>query len=294
VSTYQPHFQEIRFPLGNGFFIDIKILREDLNHPVLQGNKFWKLKYNIEAVLKTEHRTLLTFGGAYSNHIHATAAAGKLSGIRTIGVIRGEEPKVYSPTLRFAVENGMHLHFISRSDYRQKENPMFIQHLKIQLGDFFLIPEGGSNNLGLRGCEEWGSRLAGTADIYCLAAGTATTAAGIAKALLQHQPDAQVWAFSTLKDGGFLKNDAEKVAGCLLQNLHIITDYHFGGYAKYNNELLEFIHTMETQYHLPLEQVYTGKTLFGLLDMVENGLVPLDRRVCFIHTGGMQGKIKLR
>jgi 1-aminocyclopropane-1-carboxylate deaminase len=285
-------FQDIEYLLQNGNVFSFKVLREDLNHPLYQGNKFWKLKYNIAEAIETGQKQVLTFGGAYSNHIHATAAAGKVNGIQTIGVIRGEEPKEYSPTLQFAVENGMQLHFVSRSNYRLKENPTFIESLKTQLGDFFLIPEGGSNALGFAGCEEWGTDLAGTADLYCLAAGTATTAAGMAKALLQHQPDAQIWAFSALKDGAFLKDDAEKSAGSPLSNLQIVTDYHFGGYAKYNSELLEFIHKMESEYNLPLEQVYTGKTLFGLLDMAEKGLVPSHKNICFIHTGGMQGKIK--
>jgi len=284
-------FQDIEYLLPNGNTFSFKVLREDLNHPFYQGNKFWKLKYNIEEAIQANQKQILTFGGAYSNHIHATSAAGKLNGIQTIGIIRGEEPKAYSPTLQFAAENGMRLHFVSRSDYRLKENPAFIESLKINWGDFFLIPEGGSNNLGLKGCEEWGTNLSGTADIYCLAAGTATTAAGIAKALLQHQPSAEVWAFSALKDGGFLKGDADKAAGSPLPNLKIIIDYHFGGYAKYNNELLNFIQRMKSEYDLPLEQVYTAKTLFGLLDMAHKNIIPADKKICFIHTGGLQGTL---
>jgi len=266
-------------------------VREDLNHEFYSGNKFWKLKHNVAEALRLGQK-ILTFGGAYSNHIHATAAAGKLNDIQTIGVIRGEEPETYSPTLQFAQACGMLLYFIPRERYRLKEQPDFIQELHTRFGDFFLIPEGGSNPLGLRGCEEWGKELAHTAHIYCLVAGTATTAAGIAKALLTHQPGARVWAFSALKNGGFLKDDAEKMAGTPLPNLQIITDYHFGGYAKYNTQLLDFIGTMESVYHLPLEQVYTGKTLFGLLDMAEKNLIPADKRICFIHTGGLQGKLR--
>lgn len=266
------------------------VVREDLNHEFYSGNKFWKLKYNIAEALRSEKK-ILTFGGAYSNHIYATAAAGKLNGIQTIGVIRGEEPETYSPTLRFAQACGMLLYFIPRDQYRIKDQPDFLDEMHVRFGDFFLVPEGGSNALGLRGCEEWGTRLAGEAEIYCLAAGTATTAAGIAKALSMHQPDAEVWAFSALKNGGFLKHDAEKMAGTPLPNLQIITDYHFGGYAKYNSELSAFMQRMETEHQLPLEQVYTAKTLYGLLDMAQKGMVPAGKRVCFIHTGGMQGKL---
>lgn len=283
-------FQDIAYTLPNGNIFHFKVLREDLNQPLLQGNKFWKLKYNIAEAIHAG-LPILTFGGAYSNHIHATAAAGKLNGIQTIGVIRGEEPKEYSFTLKFAQEQGMKLHFVSREDYRQKEELKFLEMLKEIFGDFFLIPEGGSNELGLKGCEEWGIQMASQADIYCLAAGTGTTAAGISKALLQYQPHAEVWAFSALKNGEFLKDEAEKIASSPLPNLKIITDYHFGGYAKYNMELLNFIHKVESEYDLPLEQVYTSKTLFGLLDLAEKGLIPNGKRICFIHTGGMQGKL---
>lgn len=287
-----PFTQTVNFILSDGMPFTFLALREDLNHPLLQGNKSWKLKYNIQAAINTGQTQILTFGGAFSNHIYATAAAGKINGIKTIGIIRGEEPREYSHTLKFAMDQGMRLHFISREEYRQKNNPEFIRSLEERFGKFFHIPEGGSNELGLKGCEEWGTKIAGSADIYCLAAGTATTAAGIAKALLTHQPDSKVWAFSALKNGNFLKADAENITHSPLPNLKIITDYHFGGYAKYNNELLDFIDKFENEYHVPLEQVYTGKTLYGLLNLAEKKLIPVGKSVCFIHTGGLQGKLK--
>lgn len=285
--VYKPLFQKIRFPLGSGFFADIQILREDLNHPLLQGNKFWKLRHNVLYAQEQGIQNLLSFGGAYSNHIHALAAAGELYGLNTIGIIRGEEPESYSSTLQFARERGMQLHFISREAYRNKHTENFLQELKEQFGSFHLIPEGGSNALGFKGCMEWGTHLQGTADLFCLAAGTGATAAGIAKV----NPSALVWAFSALKNGGFLKEEAEKIAGSPLPNLHIITDYHFGGYAKYNSELLHFIHEIESEYQIPLEQVYTGKALYGLLDLFKKGKVNPGLKVCFIHTGGLQGKL---
>lgn len=282
--------QQIRFRLPSGKTFPVSVIREDLNHGFYAGNKFWKLKHNL-AEAKRHGLPILTFGGAYSNHIYATAAAGKAEGIATIGVIRGGEPAEYSPTLRFAREQGMKLHFVSREAYRQKEQPGFLEHLHQTFGDFHSIPEGGSNALGLKGCEEWGTQLAGMGDIYALASGTGTTAAGIAKALLKQQPDAEVWAFSALKNGGFLQEEAEKIAGIPLPNLRIVTDYHFGGYAKHTPELLAFIKRMETEHTLPLEQVYTGKTLYGLLDLAEKGKIPANKTIRFIHTGGLQGKL---
>lgn len=283
--------QQVKYVLPTGQPFQFSAWREDLNHPLLQGNKFWKLKYNIEEVLKSPSNTLLTFGGAYSNHIHACALAGKLNSIQTIGVIRGEEPKTYSPTLQFARDQGMKLHFVSREAYNRKNEPNYIETLHTQFGPFHLVPEGGSNALGLKGCEEWGKQLANTADIYCLAAGTCCTAAGIAKALLYTQPGAEIWAFSALKNGSFLKDEAEYITHMALPNLHVITDYHLGGYAKYSTELLHFIRQMKSEHNLPLEQVYTAKTVFGLLEMAANNRIPINKRVCFIHTGGLQGLI---
>lgn len=285
------HIQHINISLADGQLFPLTVIREDLNQPLLQGNKFWKLKHNISAAKQNGHTQLLTYGGAYSNHIHATAIAGKIHGIKTIGIIHGEEPKIYSPTLRFAQELGMVLYFVSRELYRQKGTPAFYDMLFRQFGHFFEIPEGGANQLGLQGCMEWGYEMANTADVYCLAAGTATSAAGIAKFLLSAQPDAEVWAFSALKNGHFLKEDAEKISATTLPNLHIITDYHFGGYAKYNNTLLNFIQEVEARYNIPLEQVYTGKTLYGLIDLANKNTLNFSKRYCFIHTGGLQGKL---
>lgn len=283
---------EIRFELPSGKPFSVRVLREDLAHGFCSGNKYWKLKYNLTEA-KRQGLPILTFGGAYSNHIYATAAAGKAEGILTIGIIRGEEPAAYSPTLRFAQEQGMRLLFVSRENYRQKEQPVFLENLRQMLGAFYLVPEGGSNALGLQGCEEWGKQLASTADIYALAAGTGTTAAGIAKAMLKHQPDAEVWAFSALKNAEFLKEEAEKAAGIPLPNVRMVTDYHFGGYAKHTPELLAFIQNMETEYGLPLEQVYTGKTVYGLVSMASKGQIPHDKKMLFIHTGGLQGRLRM-
>lgn len=280
---------QIPFRLPSGKVFPVSVVREDLRHGLCSGNKYWKLKHNLAEAKRLE-LPILTFGGAYSNHIYATAAAGRMENIPTVGIIRGEEPAAYSPTLRFAQAQGMHLHFVSREAYRHKQDSRFLDELRNRFGDFYLIPEGGSNALGLKGCEEWGALLAGTADIYVLAAGTGTTAAGIAKALLTHQPGAEVWAFSALKSGDFLKDEAENITGISLPNLRVIIDYPFGGYAKHTPELLAFIQNMETEYGLPLEQVYTAKTLYGLLDMVQKGMIPSGKKVCFIHTGGLQGK----
>ena len=289
IPAYTPHFQKLSFPGEEKREWVVQILREDLAHPFGQGNKYWKLKENLVEAINEGHDTLLTFGGAYSNHIHATAATGKAHGLKTIGVIRGEEPATYSPTLQFARDQGMTLHFVSREDYRHKQEPDFIARLGARFGRFHLIAEGGANRAGFLGAQEWGGHLAGRADYYCLAAGTGTTAAGIAKSLLSSQPSAKVLAFSALKNGGFLSGQAQRIADSPLPNLQIITDFHFGGYARCPPELERFMIQMAQEYRLPLDRVYTGKTLYGIRALLRDGYFPAEKTICFIHTGGLQG-----
>ncbi len=287
-NEYKPVLSVLPWKLPHGDHLPLQILREDLAHPFGQGNKFWKLKNNLLRAREAGLDTLLTFGGAWSNHIHATAATGHLHGFKTIGVIRGEEPRQDSPTLQFARAQGMRLHFVSRAEYRLKNSPGFIYELKNHFGSFYLIPEGGANEAGFQGCMEWGKLLTGIADDYCLAAGTGSTAAGIASALQMLQPAARVYAISVLKDGAFLKENAAQIARRELPNLEIITGYHFGGYAKTTPVLLNFIREIETAHKIPLDPVYTAKALYGVIDRAHRGVWEKKRSVCFIHTGGLQ------
>lgn len=284
IPVYRPHFEQIRLASEGGFLVEIEVLREDLAHGYYHGNKWWKLKKNLEQALSMPVPAILTFGGAYSNHIHATAAAGKLYGMKTVGVIRGERPNEISPTLKFAAECGMHLEFVSREEYRKKNTPDFITSLLKRFGPMHLVPEGGANREGFEGCVEWASYMQKRADIFFIAAGTCTTAAAFATAL----PDAEILAVSALKGGKFLKDDAEAMAGKILPNLKILTEYHFGGYAKFTSDLLSFMESSP----IPLEQVYTAKVLFALTDWIKMGKLPKGKRICFVHTGGLQGRLK--
>jgi 1-aminocyclopropane-1-carboxylate deaminase/D-cysteine desulfhydrase-like pyridoxal-dependent ACC family enzyme len=283
LPEYRPRFEQIRLASEGGFLVTVDVLREDLAHGYYQGNKWWKLKKNLSQALSLPVPAMLTFGGAYSNHIHATAAAGKSYGIKTVGIIRGERPQKLSPTLKFAAGCGMHLEFVSREEYGKKRNPGFISSLLKHFGPIHIVPEGGANHEGFEGCAEWANHLKDRADIFFISAGTGTTAAGFASAL----PDAEIWAVSSLKGGEFLKADAEAMAGKALPNLKLLTEYHFGGYAKYTPDLLRFMESAP----IPLEQVYTAKTLFALADNLKTGKLPENKRICFIHTGGLQGRL---
>ncbi len=276
------------FPQG----IQLHLKRTDLVHPTISGNKFYKLKKNlIEAKAKGE-TTLLTFGGAYSNHIAATAAAGYAYNLRTIGVIRGEElsEKIdENSTLRQAQALGMHLHFISRNEYRRKTEIHFIQDLESTFGKFYMIPEGGTNRLAVQGCEDiLSSSDQQDFDYICCAVGTGGTIAGIINSTSDQQ---KVLGFPALK-GNFFTDDIRRWT--IRNNWDVCIDYHCGGYAKTTPELLKFIVKFHKDSNISIEPIYTGKMLFGIFDLIDRGYFPKNSRILAIHTGGLQGNLSNR
>lgn len=266
--------------------IQLFIKREDLIHPFISGNKYRKLKYNLHEAQRQQKTTLLTYGGAFSNHIAATAYTGKLNGFNTIGVVRGEELKdkiETNPTLVFAKKNGMDFHFVSREVYRNKTNPKFQNKLKMKFGDFYLIPEGGTNDLAVKGCEEILDKETSCFDYICTCVGTGGTISGLINASEKHQ---KILGFPALK-GGFLQEDICKFA--TQNNWDLVTDYHFGGYAKINADLVSFINDFKSQYGMQLDPIYTAKMLFGLVDMIAKGQFKEGVKILAVHTGGLQG-----
>ena len=264
----------------------ISIKRLDLIHPQISGNKFFKLKYNLLAARQQGVEKVLTFGGAYSNHIAATAFAAHKFGFQSLGMIRGEElaQRPFNPTLATAQKFGMQLEFISRNAYRQKDQPDFLQHLQQQYPDFYLIPEGGTNALAVQGCREILTAGDAQFDLICCAVGTGGTFAGLIEASQQHQ---QLLGFSALK-GDFLTHEVAQLT--TKRNWRILDDYCCGGYAKTTPELIQFIQTFEQRYNIPLEQVYTGKMLRGIFDLIDQDKIGPDQKILLIHTGGLQGR----
>jgi 1-aminocyclopropane-1-carboxylate deaminase len=291
VLTYsETPVQQIQSDLLAKAEVRLLVKREDLNHTFVSGNKWWKLKYNLEEARKKEGQKLLTFGGAYSNHIYATAAAARLCGIESIGIVRGEERFPLNSTLAFASAQGMKLHYVSREAYRRKSEAEFIEKLKEQFGDFYLIPEGGTNQPAIHGCAEWANKLQELKfDIVCLPVGTGGTMAG----LLAGLPGRNVIGFSVLKDGGFLKEQVRALAfnytGKEFPNWRIETKYHFGGYAKSNKVLQNFIWEFEQDHGMALDEVYTGKMMFGIMDSIKEKKFESDITILALHTGGLQG-----
>lgn len=266
--------------------LKLVIKREDLIHPFVSGNKYRKLKYNLFEAKSFNKSMLLTFGGAFSNHIAATAYAGKAHGFETIGVIRGEELEdqiASNPTLKFAQSCGMQFLFVSREAYRNKSTAEFLKMLKEKFGDFYLIPEGGTNDLAVKGCEEILQPNDLEFDYICCAVGTGGTIAGLINASKKHQ---KLLGFPSLK-GDFLKQDIRKFAH--QEHWELMTDYHFGGYGKINSELITFINTFKSNYNIPLDPIYTGKMMFGIFDLIEKGYFSKNSKILIIHTGGLQG-----
>ena len=269
-----------------GFEISIK--RLDLVHPHISGNKFFKLKYNLLAAQQQGYKKLLTFGGAYSNHIAATAYAAQLFGFESLGIIRGEElaSKPLNPTLNTAQQFGMQLQFVTRETYRQKQSSAYLAQLQQDYPDYYVIPEGGTNPLAIQGCAEiLSDEDRQNYDLICCAVGTGGTIAGLIEASTSQQ---QVLGFSALK-GDFLSTEVEQLTK--KRNWQITDQYCCGGYAKTTPELLQFIQDFEQQYDIPLEQIYTGKMLLGLTDLIQQGAFPRDHRILVIHSGGLQGRL---
>jgi 1-aminocyclopropane-1-carboxylate deaminase len=268
--------------------IDMK--REDLLHPHVSGNKLRKLKYNLQAAKEQDHDVLLTYGGAFSNHIAATAAAGKICEFKTIGVIRGEElgndlekTLAQNDTLRFAQYKGMDFQFVSREGYRNKSSADFQVELRKRFGRFYNIPEGGTNELAVKGSEEILSlNDLKHYDAFAVAAGTGGTAAGIIRKAVGRR----ILIYSALK-GDFLKEDISELVGT--NNFEYYEDSVFGGYAKSNSDLIDFMNVRFRESEIPLEPIYTGKMMYRLEEQVRSGHFPRGTRILAVHTGGLQG-----
>jgi 1-aminocyclopropane-1-carboxylate deaminase len=287
--------------------LKIFIKRDDLIHPQIHGNKWRKLKHNLTAFQVSGKKQILTFGGAFSNHIHATAAAGQLFNLKTIGVIRGERASPLSPTLIFAEKCGMKLHFVSRETYRHKD--ILLKELHDLYGDFYHLPEGGTNNEAVLGCieiiDEVHTQLGFKPDYFCVACGTGGTLSGL---ILACEPHQNIVGMCVLKNDNmfgevtnilhtFTISDIEltKVPFNLIKknktptNWNLKTEYHFEGYAKWSSNLIKFINEFKIKYGIALDPVYNGKMFYGVFDLVRQGYFKENSTIVLIHTGGLQG-----
>ncbi|MFD0964798.1 1-aminocyclopropane-1-carboxylate deaminase/D-cysteine desulfhydrase [Pseudofulvibacter geojedonensis] len=270
---------------GNLNTVRLSVKRDDLLGKGISGNKFRKLKYNLCEVNRLKISKVLTFGGAYSNHIYAASFVKKLYGIDVIGVVRGEElkSKIHdNPTLLKAQENGMQFHFVTREEYRRRKDQAYINTLRKRFGCFYLLPEGGTNSLAIKGCEEILDTEDKKYDYVCCPVGTGGTMAGLINSSKENQ---EIIGFSALK-GDFLKKDITQLTN--KTNWQLQTDYHFGGYAKINRELVDFINEFKRDTGILLDPIYNGKMMFGIYDLIKKEYFPKNRSILAIHTGGLQ------
>ena len=266
--------------------VHVSIKREDLIHSIISGNKFRKLKYNLLEAKNQNYTQLLTFGGAFSNHIAAVAFAGKENGFETVGIIRGDELKdkiQENPTLKFAQECGMQFEFVTRNQYQNKNNIDFLKHLETHFGNFYSIPEGGTNELAVKGCEEILNENDSEFNIICTCVGTGGTILGLINSSNQNQ---KILGFPALK-GEFLQDEIRIFAN--KNNWQLINNYHFGGYGKINDELIIFMNAFFLEYKILLDPIYTAKMFYGVIDLINKNYFPENSKILMIHSGGLQG-----
>lgn len=273
--------------------VTVAVLRLDQVHPVLSGNKLFKLHYFLEEALQSDHKTIITFGGAYSNHLAATAYACASLKLKCIGVVRGEKPAMLSHTLQQCSTDGMLLKFVSRQQFAEKENDAFIKALQSEFGKCTIVPEGGYHPLGAKGA----ALIMGVPGIQnyshiCTATGTATTLAGLLAGAEGHQTIISVPVLKGMTD---IEERIKFLTGIksLSKNLRVLNEYHFGGYAKKTDDLIEFMNRCRQHYHLPLDFVYTAKMFYAVLDCIKKNNFPEGSNILCVHTGGLQGNKSL-
>ncbi len=266
--------------------VSLSVMREDLLHPTISGNKWRKLKYNLKGALNNGVETIITFGGAFSNHIYATASACNELGLKSVGIIRGDYDED-NPTISFARQCGMDLKFVDRTSYKGKENSDVVKVILSEYSNYKLIPEGGSNNLANKGLKELSSEINETDhDIIMVSAGTGATASGILQDL---DPNKYLWVFSSLKSDYLKTEILSKIDPVKHNQLKFISSYHYGGYGKTPRELISFMNDFKAQTGIPLDPIYNGKLIAGFHDMVELNDIDNTNSYLWIHTGGLQG-----
>ena len=272
--------------------ISLSIKRDDQLHPLISGNKWRKLKYNLIAMQAQQKTELLTFGGAFSNHIHACAAAGKHFNLTTHGIIRGPELDQQNPTLQFAKQCGMHLHPVTRLEYRERHNADYLAQLQNRFPNAYLLPEGGTNTAALLGCKELAQSLP-VADYVICPTGSGGTLAGLIEGC---DKSTQVLGVAVLKQAEYLIDEIKSLSpvAAQQQNWQLLTQFHGGGYGKFSPELWQFCLQMQSQHQLPLEPIYSGKMMYALWQLIAQDYFPKGSNIIAIHTGGLQGLNGLR
>lgn len=282
--------EPFEYPPWADYGVRVFVKRDDRLHPQISGNKGRKLKYNLAAAKAAGCTRLLSFGGAWSNHLHALAFAAKAEGFTSVGWVRADEGQPLTPTLQDCQAWGMQLHFLSRADYRRRDEPAFLAELAARCGGGYWLPEGGSNALAVRGIAEGVAEVCLDYDVFACAVGSGATLAGIAAGLGEQQ---RAIGIAVLKQGDYLR---ERISALLAEaqypprdNWQLRTEFHGGGYAKCSPSLRHFCEDVAQKTGLPLEPVYTGKLFYAVGELLRSGEISAGTRLVLLHTGGLQG-----
>lgn len=285
--------QEIHFSEWKDSGVQVFVKREDLIDPKVSGNKWRKLIYNIEQFKLSKKDAVLSFGGAFSNHLHSLARVGEVHGIKTIGIVRGEEPKLLSSTLQDCLDMGMELHFVSREEYRMKDEKSYKEELHEKFGSIYIVPEGGNNYYGLIGCQEILQDVTKDFNAVMLGLGTGNTFSGI----ISSGYNADFYGISALK-GDFHEQDVKNFLEMHLpdsdvyvdwEKVHFIQDKHQGGFAKINQDMIDFARVVYKETDIELDLIYNTKVWMALNDMIKEGKFNPGSKILLVHTGGLQG-----
>lgn len=286
-EEHSPVIDNVQWEIEKGVMVEFDVMRLDLLHPQISGNKWYKIKYQLQDAMKKGAQSVLSFGGAYSNHLHALAYAGFLSGIKTIGIIRGEQ--VQNQTLVDCHSWGMEIHFVDRKRYRKKTEDGFLHAIHQMFPESYLIPEGGGGELGIKGCQEILFNIGNNYNHIFCSVGTGTTLAGLIRSVPR---EVIVHGMVVLKNGSYLQDEICNWVSTDNWQLH--HNYHFNGFAKISPALIQFMQEFQMKTGIELDRVYTAKMMFGILDLITSKKLDSTKRILAIHTGGLQGNRSLQ
>lgn len=285
-TNREVEINEIFLPVIKEQKVQLFLQRDDLLHPNVSGNKWRKLKYGLGNFDRNKYKGVLSFGGAFSNHLTATSAACKILGIPFVAVIRGEKPDIFNASLKMLEENGDVLIWISRSRFKELRQKKWPNPFEDKFNDFLIIPEGGSGKLAIKACEDISDTWNGNYDFACCSIGTGTTFSGMVRGL---DNDTIAMGFVMLKDQNYLNEDIKNLIEPSKNEYYLDRNYHFGGFGKTSDELIQFMNEFYEQTKIKLDPIYTGKLIFGLIDKIKKGDFPMGSKIIAIHTGGIQG-----
>lgn len=282
IPERKPFIQSLKKHWYDGRVQEVAMLRLDVVHPEVSGNKWYKLKKNIAEAINNNHTSILTFGGGYSNHLVATAKAAQYFGLKAIGIVRGDYSRQLTPTLEACIAYDMQIEYVSYEEYKNKGDEEWLRELSVKYDNPYIIPEGGANKEGVSGAAGICKYVPDVYTHICVSVGSGTTYAGIARSTPQ-----QTIGYAPIRGGAYLNEEIHKKWG--IEHAEVLDNWHFGGFGKHTDELISFMNDFHLINNIPLDVVYTSKMMYGIREQIMSGYFPEDSRILCVHTGGLQG-----